>query len=70
MRWCGRVTKAVSHFVESEGPFCSVGECCEIVDAEGRAYAGEIIGFRGHTMLSMSLERLGRIRYGDRIVTW
>jgi flagellum-specific ATP synthase len=69
-RWTGRVTKAAGHLVESEGPFCSLGEACEIVDAEGRVYAGEIIGFRGTTVLSMPLERLGGIRYGDRITTW
>ncbi len=69
-RWTGRVTKAAGHLVESEGPFCSLGEACEIVDADGRVYAGEIIGFRGTTVLSMPLERLGGIRYGDRIMTW
>ena len=34
-RWYGRVTKAVGHLVESEGPFCSLGECCEIVGPGG-----------------------------------
>jgi flagellum-specific ATP synthase len=69
-RWCGRVTQAVGHIVESQGPFCSLGECCEIVGPEGRSHAGEIVGFRGSTVLSMPLERLSGIRYGDRILTW
>jgi flagellum-specific ATP synthase len=69
-RWFGRVTKAISYFVESEGPFCSVGECCEIADSEGHVAAGEVIGFRGPDVLSMPLDRLGGIRYGDRIMTW
>jgi len=69
-RWLGRITKAAGHIVESEGPFCSVGECCEIVDSEGHASPGEVVGFRGTHVLSMPLERLGGIRYGDRIVTW
>jgi flagellum-specific ATP synthase len=69
-RWFGRVTKAAGHLVESEGPFCCVGECCEIVDSEGHVSAGEVIGFRGANVLSMPLERLGGIRYGDRIMTW
>ncbi len=69
-RWQGRVIKAAGHLVESEGPFCSVGECCEIVDSGGHSFPGEIIGFRGTHVLSMPLERLGGIRYGDRIVTW
>jgi len=69
LRWVGRVTKAVGHLVESEGPFCSVGEGCAIVTEDGHSYAGEIVGFRGRTVLSMPLEAVGGIRYGDRIVT-
>jgi flagellum-specific ATP synthase len=70
VRWWGRVTKAVGQVVESEGPRCSVGECCVIVDSSGKVFPGEVVGFRGPTVLSMPLERLGGIRYGDRIATW
>ena len=69
-RWVGRVTKAVGNIVESEGPFCALGEQCEIVDAAGRSYAGEIVGFRGSTVLSMTLAKPDGIRYGDRVITW
>jgi flagellum-specific ATP synthase len=69
LRWTGRVTKAVGHLVESDGPFCSVGEGCAILTEDGKTYSGEIIGFRGRTVLSMPLERPSGIRYGDRIVT-
>ena len=69
-RWYGRVTKAVGHIVESEGPFSSLGECCEILGPGGEPHAGEVVGFRGSTVLSMPLERLSGIRYGDRIATW
>ena len=69
-RWYGRVTKAVGHIVESEGPFCSLGECCEVLGPGGDPHAGEVVGFRGSTVLSMPLERLSGIRYGDRIATW
>jgi flagellum-specific ATP synthase len=69
LRWTGRVTKAVGHLVESEGPFCSVGEGCAILTEDGRTYSGEIVGFRGRSVLSMPLERPSGIRYGDRIVT-
>lgn len=69
LRWTGRVTKAVGHLVESDGPFCSVGEGCAILTEDGQAYSGEIVGFRGRTVLSMPLERPSGIRYGDRIVT-
>jgi flagellum-specific ATP synthase len=69
-RWYGRVTKAVGHIVESEGPFCALGESCEIYGPSGEPHAGEVVGFRDSTVLSMPLERLSDIRYGDRIATW
>jgi len=68
-RWSGTVIKAVGSLVESEGPFCSMGECCEISDSSGRTYAGEVVGFRGPVVLSMPLEKPDGIRYGDRVVT-
>lgn len=70
LRWWGRVTKATGQLVESEGPFCAVGECCEIVDGSGHAYEGEVIGFRGPTVLSMALKKVEGVRFGDRITTW
>jgi len=69
LRWRGRVTQVISPLVESEGPFCSVGEVCEITDSRGRVLAGEIVGFRGTTVLSMPLESPRGIRYGDRVST-
>lgn len=69
LRWEGRVTKAVGHLVESEGPYGSVGEGCGIITADGKTFAGEIVGFRGRTVLSMPLERPAGIRFGDKIVT-
>src|SRR5579862_6175841 len=69
-RWYGRVTKAVGHIVESEGPFCSLGECCEVMGPGDESHSGEVVGFRGSTVLSMPVERLEGIRYGDRIATW
>ncbi len=68
LRWSGRVLQVVGNLVESEGPFCSVGDECEIVTAENRTYAGEVVGFRGPVMLTMTLEQPRGIRYGDRIV--
>ncbi len=70
LRWQGRVTQLVGQLVESEGPFCSVGELCEVVDSTGKVFAGEIVGFRGSTVLSMPMARPSGIRYGDRVVTW
>lgn len=67
-RWEGRVSRVTGHLLESDGPFCSVGETCEVVSGQGRSFEGEIVGFRGPTILSMCLERPSGIRYGDRII--
>src|SRR5271165_6873180 len=69
LRWTGRVTKVVGYLVESDGPICSVGEGCAMVTEGGQTYSGEIVGFRGRTVLSMPLDRPIGIRFGDRIVT-
>jgi flagellum-specific ATP synthase len=70
VRWRGRVTQVVGSLVESEGPFCSVGECCEIHDSRGNVFPGEIVGFRGANVLAMTLENPQGVRFGDQIVTW
>jgi flagellar biosynthesis/type III secretory pathway ATPase len=70
LRWRGRVLQVVGNLIESEGPFCSIGESCEITGASGKKYSGEVIGFRGSTMLSMAVENPQGIRFGDRIVAW
>jgi flagellum-specific ATP synthase len=70
LRWTGRVSQVVGNLVESTGPFCCVGESCEISSEGGTTYAGEIIGFRGSTMLSMAADQPRGIRFGDKIVTW
>jgi flagellum-specific ATP synthase len=70
LRWRGRVTQVIGPMVESEGPFCSVGETCEITDSRGRVLPGEIVGFRGSTVLAMPLELPEGVRYGDSVVTW
>ncbi|HEY0162734.1 MAG TPA: FliI/YscN family ATPase [Edaphobacter sp.] len=66
-RWSGRVVEANGQTVESEGPPCSVGECCEITDSEGRRHRAEVIGFRGRHVLAMPLEATRGIRYGDAL---
>ncbi len=68
LRWRGRVLQVVGNLIESEGPFCSIGESCEITSARDEKYSGEVIGFRGSTMLCMAVEPPQGIRYGDRIV--
>lgn len=70
LRWQGRVTQVVGSLVECEGPFCSVGEICHIHDAQGRILPGEIVGFRGSTVLAMPLDLPRGVRHGDHVVTW
>ena len=66
-RWRGQVLEAVGQTIESEGPLCSVGETCEILDGSGRRHLAEVIGFRGSNVLSMPLESSDGIRYGDPV---
>jgi flagellum-specific ATP synthase len=67
-RWSGRVVEANGQTVEAEGPLCSVGECCEIVDSGGRRHRAEVIGFRGQHVLAMPVEATQGIRYGDAVM--
>ena len=69
LRWKGRVVQVVGSLLESSGPFCSVGESCEILSADGAISQGEIVGFRNSTVLSMPLDKPQGIRYGDQIIT-
>jgi flagellum-specific ATP synthase len=66
-RWRGQVLEAVGQTIESAGPNCSVGECCEIVDRLGRPHLSEVIGFRGSTVLSMPVNSPEGIRFGDAV---
>lgn len=66
-RWRGRVLEALGQTIESAGPLCSVGECCEIVDCSGAHHAVEVIGFHGTNVISMPVETFEGIRYGDPI---
>jgi flagellum-specific ATP synthase len=64
-RWSGRIVEANAQTVESRGPLCSVGECCEILDGAGRRHRAEVIGFRGRHVLAMPVAATQGIRYGD-----
>jgi len=65
--WQGRVTQVVGNLVESAGPPSCLGECCEISDGRGHVYSGEVVGFRGNTVLTIPLEKPSGVRYGDAI---
>jgi flagellum-specific ATP synthase len=69
-RWQGKVTQVLGQVVESEGPFCAAGDLCEIATAAGDVLAGQVIGFRGPTVLSMTFEVPRRVCFGDAVVCW
>ena len=60
--------QVVGNLIESEGPFCSIGDACQIVSSDGQSFEGEVVGFRGPVMLTMTLQVPRGVRYGDRIV--
>ena len=68
LRWRGRVSEVTGNLIESEGPCGGIGEECEIHAASGHIFQGEVIGFRGHTMLSMMTEEPIGVRLGDPVV--
>ncbi len=64
----GEVVEANGNYVQSLGPPCSVGDCCEITGSDGTRHNAEVIGFRGHNVLAMPLSSGAGIRFGDRVV--
>jgi flagellum-specific ATP synthase len=66
-RWRGQVLEALGQTIESSGPLCSVGECCEIIDGAGIRHLVEVIGFHGTNVVSMPVETSEGIRYGDSV---
>ncbi len=66
-RWRGQVLESLGQTIESAGPLCSVGECCEVLDRLGQAHLAEVIGFRGAHVLSMPVESTEGIRFGDQV---
>ena len=64
----GEVVEANGNYVQSIGPACSVGDCCEIVSADGTRHSAEVIGFRNHHVLAMPVSSGAGIRFGDRMV--
>ena len=68
-RWTGRITRLTGNLIESDGPRCAPGEQCEFEDARGNRTPGEVVGFRGETVLSMPLGPVPELRYGDTMTT-
>jgi flagellum-specific ATP synthase len=70
LRWEGHVRQVIGGMLESEGPPCCLGECCEARDSAGHVYPGEVVGFRGNSVLMMPLERPSGIRFGDPVFAY
>ena len=71
LRAVGRVVRVVGLTIESAGPVASVGEECLITEGgEGRTAIrrAEVVGFTGHRVFTMPVDRADAIRYGDAIV--
>lgn len=69
-RWEGTVTQVIGQLIESGGPYASAGDACQVVNSRGQYFSGEIVGFRGQTVLTMTHEPPASVRYGDRVVSW
>jgi flagellum-specific ATP synthase len=65
--WRGHVVESVGNTIESAGPVASIGESCEIYDSSGVAHIAEVIGFRDRHILSMPLDSVDGVRFGDTI---
>ena len=70
LRWKGRVTHVVGNLVESVGPFCSVGESCEMEDSNGNLFPERSSDFAARPFSPCRLDKPQGIRFGDHIVTW
>ena len=69
-RWQGTVTQVAGQLIESRGPYAAAGDACQVVNARGEHLSGEIVGFRGSTVLTMTHQPPVSVRYGDRVLSW
>lgn len=65
----GKITQVVGLVIESEGPPAPIGEVCSIRNKAGETIGlAEIVGFRGSTVLSMTLGDTNELAPGMHIV--
>lgn len=67
LRSFGNIVEANGNAIEADGLACGLGECCDIVCADGARHPAEVIGFRGSRVLAMPLVSSAGIRFGDRL---
>ena len=68
IRASGVVSEVVGLLIESDGPPVSVGDLCEIETAAGSRVRTQVVGFRGHRVLSMPLAEVDGLQLGIPIV--
>lgn len=68
--WEGAVTQVVGPMIESVGPYASAGDACQVVNSRREVLSGEIVGFRGTTVLTMTYGPPVGVCYGDRVLSW
>ncbi len=65
----GTVRRVIGLAVESDGPPCSLGEECLLVDAHGATLSrSQVVGFSGNRVISMPVDRPHGLAVGSRIV--
>lgn len=64
----GRVSQSVGMLIESIGPECSLGEICHVKTRKGEYIPCEVVGFRNHHILLMSLGSMVSIQSDDEVI--
>ncbi len=66
-RLSGRVTHVIGLLIESTGPQVSVGEVCLVYTKMKTAIPCQVVGFKDHKVLLMSLGEMGGIAPGAEV---
>ncbi len=67
-RVSGRVTHVIGLLIESSGPEASVGEVCYIYSKQSEPIPCEVVGFKEHEVLLMSLGEMAHIAPGAEVL--
>lgn len=64
----GRIDKIVGMTIEATGPFCNIGDVCEIEAPKGEEhFYAEVVGFRENKVLLMPYDEMEGIGYGSAV---
>ncbi|HEU4402295.1 MAG TPA: FliI/YscN family ATPase [Candidatus Polarisedimenticolia bacterium] len=65
----GVVVRVIGLAVESQGPPCAIGEECLLLAADGALLSrAQVVGFSGHRVFAMPIDRVQGLSVGSRIV--